>query len=154
MEREKNIFDKIGSLIPGYRGYADRDGRRRCDKLLRNRVVEQIHKCESIIDDRQTREIREKNLDALTDLEQCRKRLNSLSSKVQFAPYGESGFFGDSQINEEELSEIYQHDLDLLQQTDLLIELIENTPVEDILQFVERLYAILAARSDYIAECR
>ena len=73
---------------------------------------------------------------------------------MQFAPYGESGFFGDSQIKEEELSEIYQHDLDLLQQTDLLIELIENTPVEDILQFVERLYAILAARSDYIAECR
>ena len=28
MERSKNIFDKIGSLIPGYRGYAEREGRR------------------------------------------------------------------------------------------------------------------------------
>ena len=31
MQRTKNIFDKIGSLIPGYRGYAERDGRRNCD---------------------------------------------------------------------------------------------------------------------------
>ena len=34
MERSKNIFDKLGSLIPGYRGYAERDSRRNCDKLL------------------------------------------------------------------------------------------------------------------------
>jgi hypothetical protein len=27
MDRKKNIFDKIGSLIPGYRGYAEREGR-------------------------------------------------------------------------------------------------------------------------------
>ena len=28
MDRIKNVFDKIGSLIPGYKGYAELEGRR------------------------------------------------------------------------------------------------------------------------------
>ncbi len=27
MDRIKNVFDKIGSLIPGYKGYAEHEGR-------------------------------------------------------------------------------------------------------------------------------
>ena len=38
MERKKNIFDKIGSLIPGYIGYAERDSRRVCDQKIRKEI--------------------------------------------------------------------------------------------------------------------
>jgi len=31
----KNIFEKIGSFIPGYKGYSEKEGRRDTDKLLR-----------------------------------------------------------------------------------------------------------------------
>ena len=42
MERLKNIFDKIGSLIPGYSGYAEREGRRNTDKILREKIFQTI----------------------------------------------------------------------------------------------------------------
>ena len=38
MERDLTIIDKIGSLIPGYRGYVEREGRRNCDKQLRSNL--------------------------------------------------------------------------------------------------------------------
>ena len=46
MDRLKNVFDKIGSLIPGYKGYAERDGRRNCDKILRDSISAQLSECE------------------------------------------------------------------------------------------------------------
>ena len=45
MKRSKSIFDKIGALIPGYRGYAERDSRRNCDKLIRNQISEKLSEC-------------------------------------------------------------------------------------------------------------
>ena len=83
MERSKNIFDKIGSLIPGYRGYAERDGRRNCDKLLRNKISEEIIKCETSLNTRLQTEVKSNNLDSLQDLEECRQKLNTLSDKIK-----------------------------------------------------------------------
>ena len=42
MDRKVNILDKIGALIPGYSGYAERDGRRNCDKILRESIANQL----------------------------------------------------------------------------------------------------------------
>jgi len=93
LERSKNIFDKIGSLIPGYRGYADRDSRRNCDKLLRNEIAKEILGNESVINEKIKQEVKDKNFDALQDLEERRQSLRSLSEKIKYAPYGESSFF-------------------------------------------------------------
>jgi hypothetical protein len=48
MDRVKNIFDRIGSLIPGYSGYADREGRRNCDKVLRDSIVVKLIEVEKL----------------------------------------------------------------------------------------------------------
>jgi len=113
LERSKNIFDKIGSLIPGYRGYAERDGRRNCDKLLRNQISEKLSQCVSIINNQIKTEVKNNNLSSLRDLEDCQQKLNTLSDKIKYAPYGESSFFGDSQIKENELQNIYELDFEL-----------------------------------------
>ena len=115
MERSKNIFDKIGSLIPGYRGYAERDSRRNCDKLLRNKISKEIIKCETSLNTRLKTEVKSNNLDSLKDLEECRQKLNTHSDKIKYAPYGESSFFGESQIKEDELQKIYQSQFILVQ---------------------------------------
>ena len=49
MDRKKNIFDKIASLIPGYKGYAERDGRRNCDKILRDKISGQLKEMEDVM---------------------------------------------------------------------------------------------------------
>ena len=37
-----NIFEKLGALIPGYKGYSEREGRRDTDKILRNHIAESL----------------------------------------------------------------------------------------------------------------
>ena len=142
MKRSKNIFDKIGSLIPGYRGYAERDSRRNCDKLMRNNIADEITKCESFINDRIKTEVKNNKLDSLQDLEECRQKLNTLSEKIKYAPYGESSFFGDSQIKEDELQNIYDSQLrnELYHQevkikADNKIELISEEEIKQLSRF-------------------
>ena len=152
MERSKNIFDKIGSLIPGYRGYAERDGRRNCDKLLRNEVSEDITNCEGVLNNRIKIEVKNNNLSSLQDLEECRQKLNTLSDKIKYAPYGESSFFGESQIKEDELQKIYQLDHDILLFTNKFQDDILNSDISDILLFINSLTSMIDGRNNFIKE--
>jgi len=120
MDRKKNIFDKIGALIPGYSGYAERDGRRNCDKILRENICSKINIIENNIF-----KVIEENLDnseIMLAFEKTRKKVNTTNSKIKFLEYGYTSFFNDSQINEEELLKIYKIDVEILNSIDELIE--------------------------------
>ena len=39
MKRSPNIFEKIGTLIPGYKGYQEREGGRECDRQLCEQIA-------------------------------------------------------------------------------------------------------------------
>ena len=103
MERPGNISDKIGSLIPGYKGYAERDGRRNCDKQLRSILSSKLIECENTLVNRINEAITNSDKSLMRKVEVCRKFINTTQSKVNYAPYGESGFFSDQQIKEDEL---------------------------------------------------
>ena len=152
MERNKNIFDKIGSLIPGYRGYANRDSRRNCDKLLRNKIADEILKNESLINVRLKKEVKNKNFDILQEIEEYRKSLNTLSEKIRYAPYGESTFFSDNQIKEDALQKIYQFDLKLFSllgdSKDKLIEM----SIQELDGYVTSISLLINERNSYIKE--
>ncbi|MBT6936922.1 MAG: hypothetical protein HN982_04995 [Candidatus Marinimicrobia bacterium] len=152
MERSKNIFDKIGSLIPGYRGYAERDGRRNCDKLLRNQISERLIYCESIINNRIKSEVKNNNLGSLRDLEDCQQKLNTLSDKIKYAPYGESSFFGDSQIKENELQNIYELDFELYTLLQESEKYLIDTTIVDILMYISSIDTMIKKRNDFIKE--
>jgi len=152
MERSKNIFDKIGSLIPGYRGYAEREGRRHCDQLLRNQISEEISECESVLQNRIKSEIKAKSFNNLEDLEGCRKKFNTLSSKIKFAPYGESAFFSDSQIKEDELLKIYQLDHNFLGIVNSLKDNLKDMTESEISSNITSLYSSFKERNRFIKE--
>ena len=65
MDRKKNIFDKIGSLIPGYMGYAEREGRRNCDKILRNEIVSKLSEIEKILYEQMRKALKQKDNELL-----------------------------------------------------------------------------------------
>jgi len=154
MDREKNIFDKIGSLIPGYRGYAERDGRRNCDKLLRNNISDQITKFENVLNTRMKNEIKNNNFAFIQDLEECRQKLNTFSDKIKYAPYGESSFFSDSQIKEDELYDIYQLDYDMLVSINEYNEAIHTEEITNIQIFIDSITNMLENRNNYIKELK
>jgi len=152
LERSKNIFDKIGSLIPGYRGYAERDSRRNCDKLLRNSIAVELDKCSNLINDKIKIEVKNKRLYLLQDLEDCRQKLNTLSDKIKYAPYGESSFFADTLIKENELEYIYKFDYQILNSIKIFQK--EST-FQDILiinKFIDSLVLLIDKRNNFIKE--
>ena len=150
MEREKNIFDKIGSLIPGYRGYAEREGRRQCDKLLREGIVSIMEQCEKIISNQIDESI--KDTGRIKTLETYRKRINTLASKIKFSPYGASAFFSNSQIKEAELKQIYEKDLAILEKVVLLKTTTKNKEPKDISLEITSIEEILEDRNQFIKE--
>jgi len=118
MKRDEDLFSKLGALIPGYAGYANRDNRRKSDKLIRDKISALLTSIERTLQSKLTSTISSGETESAVKLEQVRKRINTLSSRVQFLPYGESSFFNDKQIKEEELAKLQQMDLFLLNQVE------------------------------------
>jgi hypothetical protein len=152
MKRSKNIFDMIGSLIPGYCGYAEREDRRQCDKILRDQISTTIDYYEKAIKKQIENKIDSNNLTQSRSLEICRKKLNTLSSKIKYAPYGESAFFSNLQLKEEELLEIYNKDLKITDIVNGIKESILNANPDNILSIIDNIEQLIDNRNQYIKE--
>lgn len=147
---ETTIFDKIGSLIPGYKGYAGRDGRRNCDKILRDSVANTLSQAEKELNLTLIQLIKLKDTEKVEDFEELRKQTNTLISKVKFAPYGVSSYFADNQIKEEELEKIYQFDLELAEVSHQILQLTSKDQKESYRGNLNHLQVILLNRNNYI----
>jgi hypothetical protein len=150
MEREINIFDKIGSLFPGYSGYAERNNRRQCDRLLRDCVVERIVAAEKLLSKRMNKAFGSGEKNQITGIEECRKKLNTLGSKIKFSPYGESAFFSCEQLKENELAVIYQKDHAILEKVGEVSCLIPDAELPILLENIEAIEGILDDRNEFI----
>lgn len=152
MDRVKNVFDKIGSLIPGYKGYAERDGRRNCDKTLRDSISAQLSESEKNIYSQMKEALKIKDKSKMNELEELRKETNTFLSKVKFAPYGATGFFSDNQIKEDELYSIYQYDYDLAESVKLFFDLTSSDDLVTTKSQLKNCTEILLKRNNYINE--
>ena len=47
----------------------------------------------------------------------CKKIFNTLYSKIKYSTYGESSFFSEKQLKENELEEIYTYDIEFVENT-------------------------------------
>jgi hypothetical protein len=152
MDRVKNIFDRIGSLIPGYSGYADREGRRNCDKILRDSIVVKLIEIEKLFYSQMNEALKNKDKETTSLIEEMRKEVNTFVSKVKFAPYGATSFFGDNQIKEEELFTIYQFDFELGDTVNNLSKLSTSGDMSLIKDQINKCKNSLLDRNNYINE--
>lgn len=152
MDRKKNIFDMIGSLIPGYRGYAEREGRRQCDKILRDEMSLKLYQNEKYLESMIETSIGIKDYNTMNNLEKYRKKINTLTSKIKHAPYGNSGFFSDSQLKENELFTIYQKDFEIAETLKQLEKVIKSGQSIEISPTLEKFEMLVDNRNQYIKE--
>jgi len=64
-----NIFEKIGSFIPGYRGYDDKERRRDTDKLLRLQIAIHIDLMKEIVNDVIRQQVNRKEMNIINELD-------------------------------------------------------------------------------------
>jgi len=152
MKRKPNILDWIGKYIPGYVGYANRETRRQCDKVLRDHIARQLANCESTLQERISALIKVHDLQAAQDLEICRKRINTLSSKIKYAPYGESAFFSENQIKDDELDQLHECDKQILASVEDNMPRLPEMSTSDIQAFIATVLQCLDKRNQLLQE--
>lgn len=76
-KRKINIFDKIGSKIPGFKSYSINDEKRNSEKKLRENIASIILQAEALIINHQKKLIKENDISKAQDWESYRKILNT-----------------------------------------------------------------------------
>ncbi len=122
----RNLIEKIGAYIPGFKGYVDRNARRDADKLLRETVATRFEQQWSRLSGIQRDLINQGSIDIVDDLEAAVVKLRTLIDRVRTASYGYAGFFDAVKVNEPELVQLYQFDAALLDRAVQMAAAVDN----------------------------
>jgi hypothetical protein len=123
---DMDIFKKILSKIPGFKGYMERQARRDSDKLIRDTIFSRFRELEGELSAIQREFISEGEITYVDDLEASAIKLRTFADRVRTAPRGYSSLFEAVKINEEELAKLYEYDAALLDKADEVARAIEN----------------------------
>jgi len=123
---DQDIFKKLASKIPGFKGYIERSNRRAADKLLREQIADRFEELWQRVSALQVDFISQGEILYVDDLEKAAIKLRTFIDKVRRASYGYSGFFDAAKINEEELARVYEYDNAMLDLVDEVSRAIDN----------------------------
>jgi hypothetical protein len=156
-DRKKGILDKIGNLIPGFKGYVIREEKRNDDNKLRDKLHALLKDSETEIINFQQELIKQGNISKCQEWEIVRKSINTLYSKIKYSSEGESSFFSNNQIKETELDLIYSYDLEISERVTLIYSITNSTIDEElsavaINQQVKGILEKLSERSNFITQ--
>lgn len=107
---QQDPFKRLGSLIPGFKGYIERQNRREADKLLRDTVARRFDEQWKRASQLQVDMVSQGMIAYVDDMERATLQLRTFIDKISTAPRGYSGLFDAVKINEKELESIYQYD--------------------------------------------
>jgi len=121
-----DIFKKIASKIPGFKGYIERQNRRDSDKIIRDTIYRRFRELEGRVSELQVEFISQGEISYIDDLERAALRLRTFADRVRTAPRGYSSLFEAVKINEDELAKLYEYDATLLDKSDEVGRAIDN----------------------------
>jgi hypothetical protein len=123
-------FKKILNKVPGFGGYIERQKRRDSDKLIREYLFDQFRKLEGRVSRMQRDFISQGEIKYVDDLEATAIKLRTFADRIKTAARGYSGLFDAVNVNEAELTQIYEYDssmLDLVDEVDRAIDNVESS---------------------------
>jgi len=116
VEDDRGLIKKIQLIIPGYRGYRQREDIRIADSMLRNQVADQLKNNIILpLENVRTEASREMELELMDDIAATLSKAQMMEQKVRHAEQGYSGINAGVRILQDELNRIYEYDLALLE---------------------------------------
>jgi len=164
VEEEKRLLEKIETFIPGFRGYKQKEVRREADKLVREKLYQELKQSENRLKD-VLRELVDHKLTAvLEDVDRLIAKFDEASEEIHHASYGYSGFYDAVKIEEDDLDRMIDFDTKLLEnvkgiddkvktfEQDVMNERFDSstTHVEDIRSALDQLESIFIERRNII----
>jgi hypothetical protein len=110
----RNVLERLGEKIPGYRGFQDRELRRDVDRLLREHLAAELGRLKAGLRDRARAFTDAGKIGALNGFDRLDRQLDGLSQAVRFSDYGASGLFDPVKIGDAELERLYAFDLSVV----------------------------------------
>ena len=108
----------IANVVPGYKGYKQKELRREADKLLRDTLVSRLRTVKRQLDALQQDLISSGKIDLLDIVGSATTQLQTFIDRVRTASYGYGGLFSAVRVKEEDLDRVYQFDAQLLDYVD------------------------------------
>jgi hypothetical protein len=112
---QQGLMQKIGSYIPGFGGYMNRETRREADKLERDFVADKLSNQKNGIKRTVDDLMSNGNYDGLAQYEKLMNKLDKVAAKIKSATQGYTGMFDTIKIDDAALERIYQYDLGLVE---------------------------------------
>ncbi len=123
---DQDIIRKLFSKIPGFSGYVERENRRAADKVLRDAVADRFEELWQRVSSIQTDLISAGGLEYIDDMERAAIKIRQFIDRIRHASYGYSPFFNATKVKEEELTAVYEFDLALLENVDIVGRGVDN----------------------------
>lgn len=112
---QRNVLERLGDKIPGFRGFQDRELRRDVDKMQREHLASEVGRLKGLLRDKARSYTDAGKIGALSAFDRLDRQLDGLSQAIRFADYGASGLFDAVKIRDAELQRLYEFDLSVLQ---------------------------------------
>jgi len=124
-------------LIPGYRGYKQKELIREDDRLVREKAALKIDEAKRLLEE--VMPSYSGDYEVLEKMDSLRKDLEALAQKIRHASLGYRGLFDRVKIREEELRKLLDYDYKLV------------TLAEEINKSVKNLASLLSEKSRLVA---
>lgn len=112
-DKPNSWLHKIAGIIPGYKGYVDRERRRDADKLLRTQLAKQYSAQRDRLNRIQQSLLRAKRMDQIAEVDRIGGVFQRFIDRLNTATYGYTGMFDPVKIEAEDLDQLYAFDMTL-----------------------------------------
>jgi hypothetical protein len=116
----RELLARIGSYIPGYTGYAERESRRATDRALREGIAKRLGEVRAAVDRKLSDAATAMRFDLLEPLERSKRRIETLADRIRLAPAGYSALFDAATLGTAELDRLHALDLELREHVETL----------------------------------
>jgi len=142
------LIDRLGSLVPGYAGYADRETRRECDQVLRLAVASRLGAARAALDRRTAECARTGRLDVLEPLDSLSRRVGALADALRHAPAGYAALLDAATVDAAQLDRIYAFDLEAREAGERVFDVAERVRAGADAEALDPLEAAVAAAEE------
>ena len=119
-------LEDLASIIPGYKGYKQKEQRREADKLLREHVARKYGEQLERLNRLQYDLTAHGRLASILTLERAVMKLQLLIDRLKTASYGYAGLFDAIKVDEAALDKLYEFDQSVLEGVGQVAALLEK----------------------------
>jgi hypothetical protein len=126
----QNPLERLMNVLPGFRGYREKELRRDADKILREHLARRLDLAKKSLDEAATALTRSGGLAAMNDIETARKRLDKVANRIRYADRGYAPLFAVVKVKDDTLERVYGFDLSLVEGVDAVTSALARIAAE------------------------